>query len=163
MNIESQKVISESHVEPNWINNVGVMREKRVRKFMQLEAGLTLTSLVDAFTIMVIYLLVATNIGAPDVSVKSGIELPTASRAVLSQPATTVVFDSGDYYIDEEKINKNQLVDKLSDLLKDSKEKHLTVQADKKAEFEDINPVVLAGLQAGFEEVRFAAIQEATE
>lgn len=160
MNIESQKIMSQSHVGPNWIHRVGKLRPKQGIQSMALESGLTLTSLVDAFTIMVIYLLVATNIGAPDVSVRAGIELPVASHAVLAQPATTVVYDSGSYYIDEAKVSKNQLVEKLSALLKSSKEKHLTVQADKKAEFEDLNPVVLAGLQAGFEEVRFAVIQE---
>ena len=163
MSIDSQKIMSESHVEANWLNRVGVMRSKKKKQGMALQAGLTLTSLVDAFTILVIYLLVATNIGTPDVNVPASIELPVASHAILAQPATTVVYDSGDYYIDENKVRKNQLVDQLSKLLKDSKEKHLTVQADKKAEFEDLNPVVLAGLQAGFEEVRFAVIQEAAK
>jgi biopolymer transport protein ExbD len=53
-------------------------------------------------------------------------------------------------------LQKMQAELKMND---EERSKRLIIQADKDADFADLNPIVLAGTQSGFETIMFAALQ----
>lgn len=122
-------------------------------------AQLTLTSLVDCFTILIVYLLVATHIGGQEIHMPKGLELPVAQTTQSYETGVTVSYVRGNYVIDDKVISLRELTSKLEANPEDKKE-FLNIVADKKAEFEDLNSAVLAGMQAGFKQIRFVVKQE---
>lgn len=132
---------------------------KRVRS---LTAGVLLTSLIDAFSILVIYLLLNFSTEGQILYTEKGIELPVAVQSqVLERASIVKIFK--DYYIVEDKTIKgaNNLFRELVALKKTIKEKNpaVIIQADKKSKYKLINRAILASNQAGFSEIRFAVIQ----
>ena len=124
---------------------------------------LTLTSLIDAFTIIVIYLLV--NFGNPSQELKMGVQLPEASRNDEVSQGTTVSINKGHYYIEDKEISLNDLtkllVEKTQNLGSAEKQENqnLIIQADKATDYDALSPVIMAGSQAGFNHFKFAVIQ----
>lgn len=125
-------------------------------------AGLMLTSLVDAFSILVIYLLFGPSMSGESISPKIGVNLPMAYQADLANQETTLVIKNKRYYIQETEVPLNQLVGTLKDItgkLKNSPNKALVIVADKENEIEQINPVLVAASQAGISQLRLAVEQ----
>jgi len=121
---------------------------------------LTLTSLVDCFTVILAYLLLATSFGGENMDIPKNMTLPQAAHAVMFESGIVVRVDHGQYFLDKQNI----ALDKLAEVLKAEKDRthtpYVVIQADKNTDFSQINPAVLSGLQAGFEQVRFAVLQE---
>jgi biopolymer transport protein ExbD len=122
-------------------------------------AGLMLTSLIDAFCILVIFLLSnANNTGSP-IEAKGKIQLPASSRGEAFTEGTTLrVLQSGGgalYFVNDKPVNINQLTATLVNL---KNKTSLIVQADKKIPFQDLNPIILAASHSGFEKFQFAVI-----
>lgn len=122
-------------------------------------AQLTLTSLVDCFTILVVYLLVATHVGGEEIRTPKGLELPVASTTDAYNAGTTIAYSNGQYLINEKAVSLNQLVEVLESSKTEDKN-YLNILADKTTDFEDLNAAVLAGLQAGFKQIRFVVKQK---
>jgi biopolymer transport protein ExbD len=123
-----------------------------------LSSSLTLTSLVDCFSILVVYLLMATSFGSEEINVPKEMKLPTAAHSSILEKSIVVAVSAGNYTIDNKKYNLDQLGDALQSLR--SKHDSIIIQADKTAEYSNLNPVVLSGLQAGFAKIKFAVMQE---
>lgn len=131
-----------------------------------LVAGLILTSLVDAFSILVIYLLVNTQNGVENLRLEKDMTLPMASHSDILQAGVLVTTLKDGYKINDQVISQESLFETLKSMqaeLKDQNDERATrlvVQADKESSFELINPVIMAGTQTGFETIKFAVMPE---
>ena len=127
-----------------------------------LATTLILTSLVDAFSILVIYLLLNTSSNPETLNV-NGMELPTASQSLALKTATTVRIEGKKVFIGDTQVSRRSLQAEFETLAEgldeDEKVKPLVIQADKKLVYPVINPIILAATQAGFNKFKFAVIQ----
>lgn len=129
----------------------------------KMVVALVLTSLVDAFCIMLLYLLVQ-NTGNPStVDLKRIENLPEAVKAEALHNGTLVRVEKGKYFIGDKPVSQVNLAKELQLLkakLGDSKDgEALIVQADKTSDFAAVIPVIRAGSITGFHKFRFAVLQ----
>ncbi len=139
-------------------------RVKRV-----LVTTLILTSLVDAFSILVIYLLVSTTSGGKEEELHK-LQLPTATQAKIFEPAVTLRFAEEGLLVNEEVVDPRTLLDTFKTHLTSWIERNdpeenaplpLLIQADKRIEFQSLSPILTMASEAGFTQYKFAVIQEA--
>ena len=139
------------------------------KKGKSLYAPLMLTSLVDAFSILVIYLLVNFSTSGEMLFLSKDMELPSAKQGVELERFPVVKIEKGKIYVEEEEISPRNLMRRLLSLKRKYKSESveegkkvetLIIQADKDAEYRLLNPIVLAGAQSGFSDVRFAVLSE---
>lgn len=123
-------------------------------------AGHNITSLVDCFAIILIYLLMSTSFGAFDIDTPKDLQLPKAVKTVALKDATVVTVKGHEYLVAGKGVRLEDLSQEFKRLNDSKKSASLLIQADRRANYGDVNPVVMAGLQAGFEEVQFAALAE---
>lgn len=131
-----------------------------------LFADLLLTALIDAFSILVIFLLMSFSSTGEILFMGKDIELPKAAAADVLERNTVVKFQNGQFFVEEQAVTQDQLVAQLLDVRKNWTETHpneefkgiITIQADKKTKFESLNSVVLAMANTGFSEIHFAVI-----
>lgn len=134
------------------------------RNMATVVAPLMLTSLVDAFAVIVIYLLVSTQNAGTDLKTDKEIKLPQASHSQVLQPGVNLRVIGDRYIIDDQKLPIQQLTQYLTQLnekLKTENDKRhgqLIIQADKKAAFKGLSPLLVVAAQSGFENVRFAVV-----
>jgi biopolymer transport protein ExbD len=127
--------------------------------------GHNLTSLVDCFAIILIYLLMATSFGELDLDIPEGMKLPKASEATALKNPLIIQVREQSYLLNNRVLSLPQLTEALkqaadSTKASDSNSKALVIQADKNLSYAELNPVVMAGLQAGFDELQFAVMKE---
>ncbi len=139
------------------------MIKSKSRSFKKnLAMTLTLTSLVDAFSILVIYLLLNTSNNPETLNIHN-MELPKASQSISLKPATTVRIEKSKVFVADKEIDRRQLqkeFETIAEGLDESeKTKPLVIQADRKMTYPAINPIILAATQAGFNKFKFAVIQ----
>ena len=121
---------------------------------------LTLTSLIDAFIIVVIYLLV--NFGNPTATLKldGNIQLPLAVHNDQLNEGTIVSVNNGHYFIDDKELNLSDVTKRLVEIIQTKEgDQNLVIQADKKTDYASLSPLILAGSQAGFHQFKFAVLQ----
>lgn len=132
--------------------------------------GHNLTSLVDCFAIILVYLLLATTFGDLSVDIDKDIQLPKATEAKALASDYMVVIKDGltanpTYMIDKQEVR----LDNLAAVLKakadsmpteEGKSKSIVIQADKKLSYAKLNPVIMVSLLAGFQEIQFAVIKD---
>ncbi|MCB0413728.1 MAG: biopolymer transporter ExbD [Bdellovibrionales bacterium] len=132
----------------------------------RLAAPLMLTSLVDAFAVIVIYLLVSTQQSHQDLKIDSQISLPKASYSNSLDSGVNVRIVNGAYIINDTSLRENEIGPFLLDLSsklkqsRDQRQGNLIILADQKSSFSRINPLLAIAAQAGFENIRFAVIGE---
>ena len=129
-----------------------------------LIASLMLTSLVDAFSILVIFLILNHSSGqeAVDFDTKK-LALPQISEAQLIMQGVVVRVEGQKYFVDRQEIGVSQLFDTLKNLqatVEDSKREGIVVVADKDMDYEGLSPIITAGSQAGFTKFKFAVIKK---
>lgn len=132
--------------------------------------GHNLTSLVDCFAIILVYLLLATSFGELSVDVDKDIQLPKATEAKALMSDYMVVVKDGasnmpTYIVDKQEVR----LDNLAEVLKakadtmpkeEGKSKSIVIQADKNMSYAKLNPLIMVSLQAGFEEIQFAVLKD---
>lgn len=132
-----------------------------------LVAGLMITSLVDAFSILVIFLLASFSKSGEVLSLSPGMELPSSVFSADMKRTTLVKVDAGKIFLEEREVNPEGLVKGLiairKALAKSQSENSnwipaLTVQADRRVEYRELSQVILAGAQSGFSDVRLAVL-----
>lgn len=121
-------------------------------------AGVMLTSLVDAFSILVIYLLFGPSITGEAVPPEMGVQLPIAIQSELTDQETNLVIKGDHYYLQNHEVSKNQLLPALKKISAQMKErkKALVIISDKKNDIEQLNPVLIAASEAGLSQLRLA-------
>jgi biopolymer transport protein ExbD len=130
--------------------------------------SLMLTSLIDAFAILLIFLLFNNNGADPRVQITKDIRLPEVVKSSTIDYGIMVRIEKGRYFVEEKEVAANDLPRVLMQhknaFTKDpankeaQKKAQLIVQADKKASFEELNPIVLAAAHVGFENFKFAVL-----
>lgn len=134
------------------------------RNQKSLVQSLQLTSLIDAFAIIVIYLLIGTQSGGVEGPVPHKIELPNAEFGTVLEEATLVRIEKGYYFIGEQPVSLRELGSKLFDLRRTAKNRDLAVlvQADTNMDYRDLDPLIRAFSEAGIQKVKFAVIPTGT-
>jgi biopolymer transport protein ExbD len=139
-------------------NNQGKMRKS-------IQAAITLTSLIDAFVIIVLYLVVC-NSPSESMDIEDQITLPQAKISNQLDGSPVVTFKNNQFMIDGQIINESQLSQRLSQLTSNfktkisSKEPSLILQADEKVDFHKLQPFLTASAHAGIKNVKFAVYQQ---
>lgn len=122
-------------------------------------ATLMITSLVDAFSILVIYLLFGPAISGEAVSPELGLKLPVAFQSSLSNQETNLVIKNNRYYLQNKEIAPTKLTEelkKVSQQMKRTTDKALVIVADQSNDIEKLNPVLIAASEAGLSQLRLA-------
>lgn len=150
------------------LENESLIRPKSNRASRALVATLILTSLVDAFSILVIYLLMNSS-ASQELNVEKEIKLPMASQSDVLDAGVVVSISRAGYKIGDEFVKEQDIFTTLKQtqeqLAEDDEErsKKLIVQADKTSTFEKVNPLVMAGTQSGFTTIKFAVLPGPSE
>ncbi|MBS1969871.1 MAG: biopolymer transporter ExbD [Bdellovibrionales bacterium] len=133
---------------------------KKTSHGKELGLALPLTSLIDAFCIIVIYLLIGTQTTGVESKIPGQMSLPTAEHSqALEKEIATLKIEKGNYFLNEKPVPRTSLGTKLAELKKSTKEAmELLVQADTNMEYADLDPLLRAGSEAGIEKLRFAVI-----
>lgn len=158
MSLAHERQMSNSIERPNRALSSSMFKPTEQRTRKKAVTQLTLTSLVDCFTILVIYLLVSTHIGGEEIQMPENIQLPLAQTTDSYNHGTSIAYANGKYIIAEKTVSLGDLVSALEAAKIEDKD-YLNILADKKTDFEDLNAAVLAGLQAGFKQIRFVVKQ----
>lgn len=123
----------------------------------RLMASIMLTSLVDAFSILVIFLIMnhSSNQEALEFDNK-GFELPRAEQAQVIQDGLVVRIENGRFTVGEQTVSLSQLAEAIQSQKADGKEKAgLIVVADRQLDFSDLSPVIAVASNSGFSKFKF--------
>lgn len=139
-------------------------KKSGVKTFVQ---PLMLTSLVDAFSILVLYLLISFSSTGEILYISKDMVLPPSTQSENLERQIIIKFQQGKYYVENEEVSKTELFPKLLKMKVEFKEKYpeldsenkIIIQADKNEKFLDLNLIIHASAQAGFEEIKFAVIK----
>jgi biopolymer transport protein ExbD len=126
----------------------------------ELAQVLPLTSLIDAFSIIVIYLLIGTQSGGLEISVPK-FKLPMAQNSQsLDKSVAILKIENKRFYLNDQPVTLNTLAQNLADLKRNSPDKNvdLMVQADQEIPFSELDPLIKAGSLAGIEKLKFAVL-----
>jgi len=136
------------------LRQLSSLRPSRARVRRTMFASLMLTSLVDAFSILVIFLIMNTSANQESLDVDTQrLALPKATQSQLIMDGVTVRIDNTGFLVDKKPVRRDQLVATLKQIYATSpeaKKDGLIIVADKNMGYEELNPVLLAGSQAGF-------------
>ena len=130
-----------------------------------------LTSLIDAFSILVVYLLMLFSNTGEMTYVSSDIDLPKASSIERLDRYSIIKIKKGGYFVEEQELTQDSLVPYLVDLKKklnkspyqegeESQRDTITIQADKKVKYNRLSPIIQACSHAGFSNIKFAVLGE---
>lgn len=129
---------------------------------------LLLTALIDAFSILVIFLLMSFSSSGELLYVSPGQELPKAGQAAQLERNSVIRIEDGKIFLEEKEVSMNDLVAALIQIRKDWAELHkgeefngaLTIQADRRIKFEHLSQVIQASSHAGFSDIKFAVLMK---
>lgn len=138
-----------------------VMNPKGSRSVKDLVFTLNLTSLIDAFSILVIFLLISFGPGNPVQS--NGIELPMATQTEAIEQGFVVTVRNNKTFIEDKEVTNDQVFQKLYELHQKKADSGLIIEADKRSDYASISPIIMAGAQAGFEKFKFAVVPGGTQ
>ena len=137
--------------------------ERKVSVLRSLASSPILTPLVDVFAILVIYLLIHSVTPNSITEFDKDMKLPHAVNGKSIDPGFVVQIKNHGLFIDDKRVSKNQLIEKLqaySDNNKTKGEKsRLTIMTDQGTPFSDLSPLVEECSLNGIEEVQFAVIR----
>lgn len=140
------------------VNPQGARRSKK-----KMVMALVLTSLVDAFSIMLLYLLVQNTGNGSTLELNKSEKLPTAVKAEALHKGTLVRIEGRRYFVGEQQVEQVQLAQRLQETkaaqASNEESESLIIQADKGIDFAMIAPVVRAGSISGFHKFKFAVLQ----
>lgn len=123
----------------------------------RLMASLMLTSLVDAFSILVIFLIMNHSASQESLDFDQTLALPKAQQSQVIQNGVVVKIQRGQFFVDSQPVKLNELLSVLENMKKqvDAKKDGLIVVADQKMDFADLSPLISVGSQAGFSKFKF--------
>lgn len=131
-----------------------------------LVASVILTSLIDAFSILVIYLLVNFSNSGEILYLSKDMELPPSQQSEALQRTTLVKVEKGQLFVEDLPIAAKDLVEHLIDIKKKlmvdgnfaEGDFALTLQADRRIKYQELSQIIQAGNHAGFSEIKFAVL-----
>jgi biopolymer transport protein ExbD len=126
---------------------------------------LNLTALIDAFSMLVIFLL--SNMGSDQstVNMSERIKLPFTQTSDAVAVGAVIRIEGNTYALDDKPVTLNGLIQALVQLKQktspnaEKATESLVIQADQGASYDQLSPVLKAGGQAGFSQFKFAVLQ----
>jgi biopolymer transport protein ExbD len=113
---------------------------KSTRK-KDLNAPLTLTSLIDAFSILVIFLIVSGS-NPKTIDTNNKIKLPKVASSEAVKPTLRISVSSDGYYFENKKMSFTDLIANVKANKSKIKDQRAILEADKNTPFEIIEPVM---------------------
>jgi len=143
----------------------------RSAKRNRASATLMLTSLIDAFSILVVYLLMFFSDTAELNYTSSGIELPSASLIERLDRYFILSIKKEGYFVEDKKLELESLGPYLLSLKKklersemdyksEGQKQTITIQADKNISYQELSPVIQVCSQLGFSHIKFVVLGE---
>lgn len=131
-------------------------------------ADLLLTALIDAFSILVIFLLMNFSSNGEILFMAKNMELPKAHLADTLDRNPVIKLDEGQVFVEDKQVTANSITAELLELRKKYQELHpneafpgiATIQADRRVKYENLNQVILAMNQAGYSDIKFAVVMK---
>jgi biopolymer transport protein ExbD len=126
-------------------------------------ASLMLTSLVDAFSILVIFLIMNHSANQETVNLSDRVKLPTARESQTIMAGVQVRIEGSNYFIEDKPVTIDRLIvelKKLNQTVEEAKKEGLIIVADRNLDYADLSPVILAGSQSGFTKFKFAVVRK---
>lgn len=129
-------------------------------------ATITLTSLIDAFVIIVIYLVVCSSPSESSIDLQDNMKLPQTLRMNDIDNSPVIVFKQNSFFIDNNQVSNESLKDQLvllaskTKALLNGKDSAIVVQADENVDFDKLQPLLVASAHAGIKQVKFAVLQK---
>ncbi|OYZ23089.1 MAG: hypothetical protein B7Y39_06260 [Bdellovibrio sp. 28-41-41] len=145
------------------IKNSPLLIQKRVRaagvksKGKSLLFAMNLTTLIDAFCILVIFLLSNMNGQLQNLTVGKNTTLPTATLTEIMNAGVVVRMEGNDILVDDKATTAETIVKVLIDS-KTEEKNSLIIQADKEVDYDKISLILRAGGVAGYEKYAFAVL-----
>jgi len=148
------------------LKNQSALSSKGAKNKKSVFEGLMLTSLVDAFSILVIFLLLNFSSSETIIILPTGTELPKAAQNQELQKNTVIKIDESNLYVGEQQVTSDNLIETLINLRKSMNEAAggvledfaITIQADRRIKYSRLNTIVSACAQAGFSDLHFAVL-----
>ncbi len=145
------------------LGNQSMLRPKGNLSKRSTIASLMLTSLVDAFSILVIFLIMNHAANNEVVNVGDKLILPQAMDSQFIQNGVVVRIEAGKILVEEKVVAQSALIAHLKTLNSSAdvaKHEGLIIVADRSMDYAELSPVILAGSQAGFTKFKFAVIRK---
>ncbi len=160
----AQGILNQSALQ-SIVLETSVIGPKNQRLKRNIVADLLLTALIDAFSILVIFLLMSFS-SSGELLMAGGIELPKSSQTVVLERFPVIKIDEGKVYLEDKEVKTQDLTAALMDLRKKFQEQRpgeafhdtITVQADRRLKYEFMNQVIAAASQAGISDIKFAVL-----
>lgn len=142
--------------------------KSRAKNRRDLTATVMLTSLVDAFSILVIYLLVSFSTAGELLYISKGMELPAAHYVTKLDHNVVVKVERDRLFVEQEEVSVGHLIGKLMELRKNWEKYYpgtefsgsITIQADRRQTYSLLSNVIQAGSHAGYSDIHFAVIRK---
>ena len=163
--IGNQRVLSETAIHGILAGESYINPEHGNHK-RTVTGDLLLTALIDAFSILVIFLLMSFSSTGDILFISKDQELPKASKAEVLERNPIVKIEADKLYLEDKEIVAGNLIAELIALRKQFAETRpdqeypgiVTVQADRRVKYEVLNQIVTAASSAGYGDIRFAVL-----
>jgi len=138
------------------------------REKKSIFSDLLLTALIDAFSILVIFLLMSFSSSGELLTLGKDMQLPKAALGLQLERNPVVKLENNKIFLEENEVSADGLVAGLLELRKQFQASHngeefpgiITIQADRRVKYEQMNAIVLATGNAGFSEIKFAILMK---
>jgi biopolymer transport protein ExbD len=133
-----------------------------------IAADLILTALIDAFSILVIFLLMNFSSTGEILMIGKNQELPKAHLAEVLERNPVIKIDSDQIYVEDKLVDAKSITAELLELRKKHTELNpngefpgiATIQADRRVKYELLNQIILGMNQAGYSDIKFAVVMK---
>ena len=150
------------------IENESILNPKGAKLKRTIVADLLLTALIDAFSILVIFLLMNFSSNGEILMIGKNQELPKASAVDILERNPVIKVDEGQLFVEDKLVTANSITGELLELRKKYQEMHpgeefpgvATIQADRRVKYESLNQIILAMNQAGYSDIKFAVVMK---
>lgn len=133
-----------------------------------IAADLLLTALIDAFSILVIFLLMNFSSTGEILMIGKNQELPKAHLADVLERNPVIKIDSEQIFVEDKLVDAKTITAELLELRKKYQELHpneafpgiATIQADRRVKYDLLNQIILGMNQAGYSDIKFAVVMK---
>jgi biopolymer transport protein ExbD len=163
--ISNQRVLSDTAIH-GILAAESYISPEHGRHKRTVTGDLLLTALIDAFSILVIFLLMSFSSTGEILFIPKDQELPKAHLTEVLERNPVVKIDGAKFYVEDKEVKQDELIGELINLRKAFAETRpgeeypgiVTVQADRRVKYEVLNQIVTAASSAGFGDIRFAVL-----
>lgn len=147
------------------------MVPRRLKRRAKKVPYLNLISLMDMFTILVIFLLFQTSGDGEALSIDKDVILPVSTATQLPRPALTITVTGGEVLVDGAAVADSRAVLKESDTvilalkerLAERKPDKVTILGDRSIPFALLKKVMVTSTDAGIEQISLAVLNRESE